>query len=423
MNLVLKRLLTLSSTGIGIMSLAASCSMPAIENPLAPILGTDKKQENVDFGILKHDPSVKENGFGKINMLKNGVNGEDVDGLVNTEIAKMYQTGKDSWIAFSWNRGLFMTNDGGRTWERKYLVPLDDKEGTVRDEAIAYNNSFLYRGLIVRNGGQEIFMSGQSPTDKLAKIVKSVDGGKTFKQVYTEVTPDTGIRRIVSDGNKPTTLYAVQNNQLIYSKDNGETWSRWFDTESRVAEMGNFSGNRTYAITESGIIYWLSDNGETTPTATKTYLLSTSQTSSASSLLSEEYVGNAIINEALTGSKFSDSGETLSYIEQSAANPNEFLMIANNNIWINRNGLESGFQKLVLPTIVEPDRLVTAAIDPKLGLQRMLVSVNNKIYETNNYGQSWQTPQSLGLSVPVGNIAVLRFDRNDTKVVYAGLAK
>lgn len=417
MNLVLKRFLTLSITGVAIMSLAAGCSFPGIENPLTSLTGEKDNAKNVDFGILKHDPQIKDVGFGKINMLKNGVNGEDLDGLVNSQVVKMEQLSKDNWIAFSLNRGIFTTQDGGRSWERKYLIPIENKNPKEKQQAMEYNNLFVYRGFFVRNNGKEIFISGQSPNDKLAKIFKSIDGGNSFKQVYTEVTANTAIRRIVADANKPNTLYAVQTKEMIYSRDNGETWSRWFNTENLVAEMGNFKDNKTYAITQNGIVYWLSDEGNSAPVVTKKYL------TNANAKKSEEinYFGNKV--ESSTSGQFSQTTEKMAYIEQAKNNNNEYILITDSNIWMSKNGLDSKFEKLSLPTVVEPNRLITAAIDPKLGLQHMIVSVNNKIYETHNYGQSWQTPQNLGLSVAVGNIAVLKFDKNDTRIIYAGLSK
>jgi photosystem II stability/assembly factor-like uncharacterized protein len=390
MSLFFQRVGMLAITGVAILSLAASCSIP---NPFEAFAPSPKTP--VALGILKHDPAIKAEGFGKINKTISNSANENDNGLENSQIAKLIQTGTDEWWALSWNTGLYQTKNGGRSWSRLPIFSLKDKEGDDYTRAVTANNSFGYGDVTFANNYQDVYVSGQS-TDKLGKIYKSTNGGADFAEVFSDINSGSRIRRVVVDAALPTTVYAVQENQMLYSRDSGATWTRWTNLNGKVVQMGAFADKRTFALTDGGYLFTFADKKGKTP---------------ESSSLQLKIKG---------GSLFSSGGQ---YIEQSKKDPTEFLVVAGNALWLTRGGVEKEFEKLILPTASESTTIITATMDPKLGAEHLIVSVNNRLYESSNRGTSWKTDTNLGLESQVGSIGVIAIDRDKTDTIYLGLIK
>ena len=389
MSLFFSRIAVLGVTGVAILSLAAGCSIPN------PFQNLTTQKTPVAVGILKHDPAVKAEGFGKVNRMVAG-NGEEVsDGLTNSQIAKLIQVNGDKWIAFSWNSGLFQTENGGRLWKRQYLFSTKDKTGDEYNKAVSDSNGFSYSDVAFTNNNQDVYIGGQSG-DKFGKIYKSIDAGSSFKEVFSDVNSSSRVRRIVVDANRPATVYAVQDNQMLYSRDSGNTWSRWVNLQGKVIQMGVFSDKRTYAFTDSSRLYIFTDRSGVAPEFSEISL------------------------KVKGGGLFGSGAER---IEQSQKDAGDFLVISNNALWVSRGGYDKEFEQLALPTVGSSVNILTATLDPKLGADRIIVSVNNKLFESNNRGKSWKTASNLGLESEVGSIGVIAIDRDKTDVIYLGLVR
>ena len=92
------------------------------------------------YGILKSDPNVQSSGFGFVNAVKK-LNGEvSVDALAVESVLKMVDRGNDNLYVITQNKGIFVTKDGGKNWQRLYVYPVDGKGSKEQNEQIVAND-------------------------------------------------------------------------------------------------------------------------------------------------------------------------------------------------------------------------------------------------------------------------------------------
>jgi photosystem II stability/assembly factor-like uncharacterized protein len=124
-------------------------------------------------------------------------------------------------------RGIFKTNDGGKTWKKTLFI---DNEHGGRDIEVDWQNpdvlyAAIYRGF---RKGWEIVSGG--PADK-GGIYKSTDGGETWKKISSGL-PAKLIGKIDLDiaRSNPEVLYAMieapgNEGGLYRSNDAGDSWA------------------------------------------------------------------------------------------------------------------------------------------------------------------------------------------------------
>ena len=124
-------------------------------------------------------------------------------------------------------RGVFKSNDGGKTWEN--ILYVDESTGCADLAMDPSNPNILYASMWEFRRTGWSFNSGG---DKSA-LYKSVDGGKNWKKIHNGF-PDGKLGRLaigVSKSN-PNTIYTVieaENNEdkgLYKSLDGGESWEQ-----------------------------------------------------------------------------------------------------------------------------------------------------------------------------------------------------
>ena len=94
-----------------------------------------------------------------------------------------------------------------------------------------------------------------------------------------------------------------------------------------------------------------------------------------------------------------------------------FLLIADRQVWFAGSPSEN-FTKLVLPVQNEQYNILDAAPDPRVGLDKILVSVDNTIFETQNRGQSWSLKDKIQIKTPIGNVGQILIDPNNSEIIY-----
>lgn len=102
--------------------------------------------------------------------------------------------------------GIFKTTDGGEHWEQLVFPPIK-----------------TYGLVIDQQNGNRLYASGGY--QDVAKLYRSDDAGKNWKEVYTEPGKGTVITTLGSSPDYPNTLYAgTSAGVVIKSTNGGETW-------------------------------------------------------------------------------------------------------------------------------------------------------------------------------------------------------
>ncbi len=166
-------------------------------------------------------------------------------------------------------RGVYRTTDGGNSWEQ--VLFIDENTGAVQvtidpaDSGIVYADMFAGRLAPWENGMWAGPKSG---------LFKSIDGGKTWKQLKTGLPATTdGMDRIgfciaPSDHNR---LYAVvnasQKNGGFYRSDNaGESWTK-MSGDTRLWERGTdfaevkVDPKNADIVYDANVVVWKSTDG------------------------------------------------------------------------------------------------------------------------------------------------------------------
>lgn len=121
-------------------------------------------------------------------------------------------------------RGVFMTTDGGVTWQ--HVLRLNDDTGVVDLAMDPANPKVLYAGAYQRRRSSWGF-NGGGPH---GGIYKTVDGGRTWRKL-TNGLPAGDVGRIGVDiyRRNPNIVYAIVENReggVFRSEDKGETWTK-----------------------------------------------------------------------------------------------------------------------------------------------------------------------------------------------------
>jgi photosystem II stability/assembly factor-like uncharacterized protein len=128
----------------------------------------------------------------------------------------------------AWGDGVYKSEDGGKTWKNLGLKKSEHIGRIVidpRDSKIVY---VAVQGPLWSSGGER-------------GLFKTIDGGKTWKNVLANVTEHTGVTDVVLDPDDPDTIYAAtwQRRRHVFtyisggpesaiykSNDAGETWTK-----------------------------------------------------------------------------------------------------------------------------------------------------------------------------------------------------
>ena len=145
-------------------------------------------------------------------------------------------------------RGVYKTNDGGKTWEQ--LLFVDDISGYV-DLVLDPNNPEVVYASTWQLQRTPYSLESGGPGSKL---FKSTNGGKTWEELSSKETFPKGIRGIMGIAVSPKNsnrLYAIIENDkggVYTSKDAGQTWE--LVNENRNLRQRAWYYSRIYADTQ-----------------------------------------------------------------------------------------------------------------------------------------------------------------------------
>ena len=200
-----------------------------------------------DFAINPHDPNVVWVGTGEANNRQSSSWGDGIykstDGgktWKNMGLRESHHIGRIvvnpnetdivyvAALGHLWGpnreRGVFMTNDGGLTWQ--HVLAISEDAGAVDIIMDPSNPKVLYAATYQRRRTSRGF-SGDGPG---GGIHKTVDGGRTWRKL-TNGLPTGDIGRIGLDiyRRDPNIVYAIveaQGGGVFRSEDKGESWTK-----------------------------------------------------------------------------------------------------------------------------------------------------------------------------------------------------
>jgi len=143
--------------------------------------------------------------------------------------------------------GIFKTADGGEHWEQLVFPPIKTY------------------GLVIDQGnGDRLYASGGY--EGIAKLYRSDDAGKNWKEVYTEPGKGTVITTLGSSPDYPDTLYAgTSAGVVIKSTNGGETWKNILAAQGPVTKVLLHKGapNFVTLLVFNKNVAFSADGGET----------------------------------------------------------------------------------------------------------------------------------------------------------------
>jgi hypothetical protein len=385
---------------------AQSCSLP---NPF----GGNKAKNDRILGVIKRDPSAKEDGFGTINSVKT-LSGEVSSGALNgTSGLEIYQQSNQNLFLLTLQKGLFKTTDAGRVWERVYVFPLSNDENQ-RQADIAKNDSIAYYDLAINpTDNSVIYVSGA--LNGVGKIFRSINSGETFKEVYSEVNNKVSVKHLAINPLDSVKVYAaLDGGAIIRSSDAGSTWQKvqaFKGTPTQIGFIPQYD-NQFFALLERDGLAITLDEGQTWKTSELQKI-----ESKVGEIQPKEIEFNTDIFKKTDFGKY----EKIIPVPNQKTGQRGYVLIADSQLWFTED-VTQPYRKLVLPLQGEKSNLLDAVPDPALGLEKIWVSIDNKLFSTNDRGTNWDVSDKFNIEGQIGNISQILVDNTNSDVLYVVLA-
>ncbi|HMG36165.1 MAG TPA: hypothetical protein VKM94_19670 [Blastocatellia bacterium] len=163
-------------------------------------------------------------------------------------------------------RGVFMTVDGGRTWQKTLYI--DSEHGACDLELDPNNPNVVYAAMWKFQRKPWTFTSGSEK----GGLFKSLDGGRTWKQLTNglpRLIGRIGVRVAPTNSNVVYTIAETKEGMLYRSDDGGETFKQ-VNKDSRIVSRGFYYSrvrvdpsdeNRVYAVAST--LFVSIDGGKT----------------------------------------------------------------------------------------------------------------------------------------------------------------
>jgi photosystem II stability/assembly factor-like uncharacterized protein len=296
----------------------------------------------------------------------------DISNLAINTLAQD-QTNPDILYAGS-SSGIHKTENGAKTW--RYMLSGITVSSIAIDQ---FTPSTVYASGIVGQNG---------------KIIKSVDSGTSWVDIYTEPSKSNTVLSIaVSSVSSSTILAGLNNGELIRSTDSGATWQATKDFADRVIDIKFGSSATAYALTSKSGLYKSTDLG-----VTWTHLTS------------------------------SLTQDTINSVNKNATSITAFFELAldpkqNGVLYL---GAEQGLFRSVndgkdwnfisLPVKNSALRVSAVSVNPQ-NSNNLFVSIASTLYKSLNGGLTWET-RTLPTSTTIHTIVI---NPQSTNIIYLGL--
>lgn len=422
-NIFFRRFLVICFSAISVLGTAFSCSLPTG-------FGIGQTQATT-LGLLKRDSEIREEGFVRANSVVNVDGQNDSQGLSKISISKIYRFDKENLFILTKEKGIFKTEDSAFNWKRIYIVPVDsknsDNNAKTKENAskIAQNDKLIINDFAVDPADkQNIFLALSE--NNVGKIYQSKDGGSSFKEIYKEVSQNIGVSLIAIDPVDTQKVYAVlEKGALIKSLDGGQTWQKirsFKDTPIQIGFVPEF-GQAFFLLFATDGLAFSNNSGETWELQKLSKDKSEIGENQPKDNFDISFTQASIFGKyekiipVTTGFSFDYDSKRVT----KSQNSKSWILIADRQIWVSGNNGQN-FKKLVLPAQREQLNIYDVNYNPQVGLSELYVSINNKLFTTQNQGSSWNTQDQINLSGELGNISQILVDSDNPSIVYLALA-
>ncbi len=318
-------------------------------------------------------------------------------------------------------RGVFKSEDAGETYRSASALPKGDISG-VGVNALAFDaNTPATIYLAASNGlykttdsahqwryilsgisaaavtvdpyqPQVVYASGLSGGN--GKIIKSLDGGTSWVDIYTEPSKNNAVSALdVGKGNSSVVLAGLGSGEIIRSNDGGHTWQAVKDLSDRVLEIKFGSGSEVYALTRTKGLFISLDAGLTWSPATT---ILTSQNLSSSNFATSSV------------SQFGD-------LALDRKQPQVLYLATDQGLFRSVNDAKS-WSFLSLPVKNASLRVSSIVVNPS-NSNNLFAGVGSTIFQSVNGGITWETKR-LSTNAEIRRIVI---DPQTSNELYLGL--
>lgn len=416
-----RRIAVIALTIVAILGTASSCSVPGFLN--------SSSSKTTTYGLVKKDPAVRAEGFVRANAIVGVEGNTDNQGLSKLSTLKIVRVNKDKLYILTKEKGLFRSENGGQTWTRVYLIPVGSENSNSSERQkeinakIASNDKITIIDFAIDSlQPQVIYITVLE--NNLGKIYQSLDEGKNFKEIYSEVEQDIRVLFITVDPLNSSNIFAIlEEGALLRTTDSGLSWQKvrsFRDNPVQIGFVPEFN-NLFFVLFEKDGLAYSTDTGNNWQLLALTKAASEIGENQPKDGLDISFSKNAKFGRyekiipVTAGITYNSSGKV-----NNPSNKNPWLLIADKQMWYSENA-GNNFKKLVLPIQSEQANIYDVVPDPNAGLNRILASVDNRLFITTNQGKSWNTQDNINLSTEIGNISQILIEPENTEVIYLTL--
>ncbi|MCH7492000.1 hypothetical protein IID19_00200 [Patescibacteria group bacterium] len=190
-----------------------------------------KSKSTASDGGVYQSTDFGENWKQIITIAKAEKEGQNI-GNIDTRFITFDSANENLMYLNTTGNGIFASTNKGTTWRQTSL-----STGTYASLSIdARNNNVIY-------------------TTQGSKILKTVDGMKSWHEIYTETRPGQKIVSVVVDPFQSNIIYAATTTSIIKSIDFGNTWKLlgWEKTQIISLHVSKINNQTLYARVNGGI--------------------------------------------------------------------------------------------------------------------------------------------------------------------------
>lgn len=294
--------------------------------------------------------------------------------------------------------GLWKSANGGKSWQN-----VTDKNGVLKP------TSDVYKVSISHASPQIMYLAVYQ--DSLGRVLKSVDGGDSFKEVYTVTASGYGVFDLYVATDNPDNLIIITGQGgFLQTQDGGKTWRahKWFGESLKTLLVNPIAPSEEYVITDTGNIAKTFDAGGVWTNLTDQ--INTENTPNYQPSLDSNTLFNLKQSASPFNNTFKNSAQTLTMDQNS---PNILYLTLPNQLLRSKDG---GFTWYNVDILTPPDSSPLGAVGVNPANSNIIFSgAGSQIYKSVDNGVNWKV-----INLPTSKIVkTFYFSPRNTNTMFA----